>query len=359
MQNRDKAAKRAESRFRSSGVKILSSHAIYCNNYEVDLAPLFERLRVTKPRKVLVHAPNGLKHLYNCIGPLLSEKGLSIYYSSSPGYGACDIPLEEADLVNADLIVHIGHAKYPLVDVKDERVVYVPAHYTLKPPERLLEELYRVLAETGAKALTVSSTLVEKYVRSLVASYLRERGLRVIEVTEPILGCYYVPVLLHEHLVDAHVVVAGGIFHSLGLALSARKRVIAVDPYMNKVWTASTEAEKVVKKRLYAIFKAKSAAKGLVGIIVGTRPGQYRPQLVEYIENLARSRGYKTLRITSNYLTLETLSAIDSALDLDFYVVTSCPRLPIDDLADFHKPVLTPGELIMLVAERPDYVFPW
>jgi Diphthamide synthase subunit DPH2 len=42
------------------------------------------------------------------------------------------------------------------------------------------------------------------------------------------------------------------------------------------------------------------------------------------------------------------------------FVVTSCPRLPVDDLYEYEKPVLTPGEAFMALQGRLEpYMFPW
>lgn len=290
------------------------------------------------------------------------KRGFEVYYSSNPGYGACDIPLEEMEAVNADLVLHLGHPRYYSVHAGEHlrgRVLYIPVYYLGTPSSQLLEELVAMLNRLGARRISISSTLVERYVREYVSSFLESRGFIVRTVEEPVLGCSYGHVKVLDELVDAHLIIAGGVFHPLGLALATSKPVVALDPYLGKVWYTRHEAEKVLRKRLYILFKAKSATRGLMGLIIGVRPGQLRLNLVDYIEELAVSKGYKIYKLVSNYLTLERLAAIDAALDLDFYVVTSCPRLPVDDLAEFHKPVLTPGEFIMLVTGSTRYSFPW
>lgn len=335
---------------------------VQCDNYEVDLNPLLGELsRFSHSTRILVHAPNGLKHIYPCIENVLkSVADCECYFSASPGYGACDIPVEEVEAVNAELLVHIGHVKYPLseLNLAKVRVVYVPVYYTRQVEENTLRELLSLLKSHGGNSVTLSSTLIELYARRQVAEYLRRSGIVVHELENPVLGCFYSHVVSLEEHVDAHVIVSGGVFHPLGLGLLASKPVIALDPYMSRVWLVNAEAAKTVKKRLYVILRAKESG-SRVGLIIGARPGQHRPSLIALLEKEAFSRGYRVYRIVSSYLTLERLIAIDSALNLDFYVVSSCPRLPIDDLAEFHKPVLTPGEFLMLTRGIQRYVYPW
>lgn len=339
------------------------NQVLICNHYEIRLDVLLAGLKLLNPRRILVHAPNGLKHLYACIEETLRSFSLeSIYLSASPGYGACDLPLEEAMAVKADVIIHLGHEKYSISNAyshQDTKVLYVPVFYRRRISEDLLKNLYDVLEGLNAKKVTLSSTLIETQVKKQVFEYLVQKGISLYNVERPILGCLYDHVISLDSDVDAHVVVAGGVFHALGLGLLATRPVIALDPYLNKVWIASTEASKVLRKRLYIILRAKETLGNGVGLIIGTRPGQHRPILVNSIEKLALSKGYRLYRILSSYLTIERLMAIDSALNLDLYVITSCPRLPIDDLSEFYKPVLTPGEFIMLVTGNERYIYPW
>ncbi|MEM1775268.1 MAG: diphthamide biosynthesis enzyme Dph2 [Desulfurococcaceae archaeon] len=332
---------------------------LYCNNYEVDLKNLQTVLRRAKGRRILLHAPDGLKHLYSCIAEVLGKVDFEVYYSLNPGYGACDLPLEEAKAVEADLILHIGHSEYKLAGTPGVNTIYLPVYYIEKPEVQLLEDLHMRLEHLGANRVSVSSTLIEAYFREHVANYLLSKGYTVKQIEEPVLGCFYNHVVILDHWADSHVVIAGGVFHPLGLALVSSKPVVALDPYLRKTWYVKPEAEKVLKKRMYMLLRAKMSTRGLLGLVIGARPGQYRYNLVEYLEKLAESKGYKVYKITSEYLTLERLIAIDDALNLDFYVVTSCPRLAIDDLSEFHKPVLTPGEFIMLINESARYIFPW
>ncbi|MEM0246099.1 MAG: diphthamide biosynthesis enzyme Dph2 [Desulfurococcaceae archaeon] len=334
-----------------------------CNDYVIPFDAVVKAVRSVNPRRVLIHAPNGFKHLYTCLEERLRSFSIEeVYFSSSPGYGACDIPVEEAEVLKTNLVIHLGHDEYFLQEstgIPGMRIVYVPVYYQRALSTDLLESLYNTLKSLSAERVALSSTLVESLLKKQVSEYLARKGIVLYDTDKPILGCLYSHVVALESKADAHVVIAGGLFHAVGLGLVASRPVIAVDPYMNRLLMASNEAHKVLRKRLYAVLKARESTGNRVGLVVGTRPGQYRPTLSSYIERLALDKGYRVYKVASSYLTLDRLIAMDSALNLDFYVVTSCPRLPIDDLADFHKPVLTPGEFIMLLTGSDKYLYPW
>ncbi|MEM4601587.1 MAG: diphthamide biosynthesis enzyme Dph2 [Desulfurococcaceae archaeon] len=333
---------------------------ISCNGYEIPLGLIKEQLRYSGAKSIMLHAPDGLKHLYPCLADQLSLHGYSnIYYSLNPGYGACDIPLEEATTLGVDLILHLGHEEYSpnLRSTVASKVVYVPVYYVGEVSNQALLQLHEILRSLNGATVVVSSTPIELYARKKVVAYLEDKGFSVFEAETPVLGCLYSHVVSME--ADIHVIVAGGLFHPIGLGLLVSKPVVALDPYMGRVWRVNKESEKVLRKRYYLLLKAREAVKGRVGLIAGTRPGQYRFELIKRLVEAANSHGFSVFHISSNYLTLERLYAIDAALGLDFYVVTSCPRLPIDDLADFHKPVLTPGEFLMILTDSVKYIYPW
>lgn len=321
-----------------------------------------KELESHKPRRILIHAPNGLKHLYICIEEFLNSLDVfDIHFSTSPGYGACDIPVDEAESIKADLLIHIGHEEYYISSTQDRfvKLLYIPVYYKNELKDNILDRLHDDLKHRGIRSISLSSTLLEKHLVKRVKDHLESKGLAVFEADRPILGCFYSHVISMENIVDAHVVVAGGLFHAIGLGLIASKPVIALDPYMGRLWNASEEAGKVLRKRFYIILRAKESPGNRMGLIMGTRLGQYREFINSYIEREALLRGFKVYRIASSYLTIDRLIAIDSALDLDFYVITSCPRLPIDDLSEFHKPVLTPGEFIVMITGSDKYIYPW
>ena len=132
-----------------------------------------------------------------------------------------------------------------------------------------------------------------------------------------------------------------GFFHSVSVSLEVGKPVYQANPITGIV---SELNEKIIKKykilRKNTIAKAKSAK--VYGILVCTKPGQYNLKLAETIKKKLESRGKRAY-----IFMFETLSP-ESLLDfqnIEAWVNTACPRIAIDDIERFDRPVINPGDL--------------
>ncbi|OYT40851.1 MAG: diphthamide biosynthesis enzyme Dph2 [Desulfurococcales archaeon ex4484_58] len=341
-----------------------------CELYFIDVDEIRSFIRKNSIRKILIQAPDGLKPLYRCIDKILQEfKDLDTYYSSSPSYGGCDVAYSEAQRIRVDGIIHVGHNRYPLLDRGiDIKTLYIPAFYNWSISSKLIDEIRSFLEKEGYRNVGLLASIQHVNTLEKLASSLRRLGFNAY-IGKPvyremfdgqILGCEYSSALSILKSVDVFLVVSGGKFHSLGLALFIDKPVYGIDPYRNTLWNASTEAKKYLAKRLYILSKLINQGFRRVGLIIGVKPGQYREELVKYLVNLSMREDIRVVKISSELLDLERMVSIDNAFNLDLYIVSSCPRIPIDDLNEFYKPVLTPGEYIMLIKKKLDkYIYPW
>ncbi len=117
------------------------------------------------------------------------------------------------------------------------------------------------------------------------------------------------------------------------------------------------EVNRILKIRYSKILKAMDAKNWV--IIQGVKVGQNRPLMVRYFEKKLKERNNGVFIVTNKVLNADNLRNIDRRY-IDAYIVTSCPRLPTDDLFEFEKPVLTPGEAKMIIINKLEpYIFPW
>lgn len=146
-------------------------------------------------------------------------------------------------------------------------------------------------------------------------------------------------------------------FHALGVGLTTRKPIVKLDPYTSKNEDLTDEVYRILKIRYGKIMKALDSRNW--AIIQGVKTGQNRPLMVKYLQKKLEEKGYKVFIITNRSLNVDALRNIDNP-EIDSFIVTSCPRLPIDDLFEYEKPVLTPGEAKMIIFSKLDeYIFPW
>ncbi|MCE4617263.1 MAG: diphthamide biosynthesis enzyme Dph2 [Desulfurococcales archaeon] len=350
------------------------THSMPCDDipYEIDFKPIEEKIKAS--RRILIQGPDGLKPFMPSIVGCL--KGLNssakVYIDAASLYGACDLHLEVINSVNPDLIIHLGHNEYPrsLGYQKDldkilSKVAFIPAYSKARINETVVSKLSNELAQQGFKKVSLTAVIQHANLIEQVKKMLEHQGFGVY-VPRPaykemfigqVLGCEYSAITLAEKLVDAHIVIAGGLFHVLGASLSASKPVYKLDPYRQEYMDMHPLRERYLKKRLYRVYKAMDSR--TYGLIVGSKTGQSRKWLENQFIRLLQRHGKSYIIYVADQLNTQVLGNIDTS-NIDAFIVTSCPRLPIDDLEDYPKPVLTPGEAIMAITGKIDrYIFPW
>ncbi|MCS7128283.1 MAG: diphthamide biosynthesis enzyme Dph2 [Sulfolobales archaeon] len=335
--------------------------------YDLGFNELREFIEENKPRRLLVQLPDGLKFLALNIVSLIKsiDSSIEVYLSSDPSYGACTLALEDAITVGADALIHFGHIECPLAIKPSIPVLYIPAYYLGKLPEKSLEKLLEEmhLSKDSVSVVIVASTQYVKLVEEL-RKVLENLGCEVIVPSGGpypglVIGCNYSSIPVGSSYI--YVVISSGYFHATGLCLhlGIDARVLLIDVARDELINMSRECRKILAKRMYLVSQLINNPVKRVALIVGQAIGQYRPALVKLLEEKLKEKGIDVVKVVARYLSLNELIALDQGVKADAYVVTSCPRLPIDDLASFHKPVITPGEALMVVSESLKYLYPW
>jgi 2-(3-amino-3-carboxypropyl)histidine synthase len=341
-------------------------------SYRVDLTPLS-----SLPRRdydiIVLQAPEGLqKYLTRFSGCISGLVEGDVIIHGDPVYGACDLHLGKFGMLASSnkriLVIHIGHTPYP-PDLgggskpSNIDVVYLNAESLLEVDESLISEAISIIKEKGYESVGLVATVQHAHILKLLEAKFRERGIKAVVprgyppyfLDGQVIGCDYR--VAKRISPDAYVIVAGGLFHAIGLYLATLRDVIQLDPYSSKVRFISPLGMRLLKKRLYLVANALTSRS--MAIIVGLKDGQFRPHIVQKLVKLAKDKGLQYYVIASDVLNEYSLRNIDND-DIEFYVVTSCPRIAIDDLGNFEKPVLTPGEAFMALEGRLEpYRFPW
>lgn len=341
-----------------------------CNvgGYEVNIDRIAEEARRRGARRILLQVPDGLKPLSGKIAECIRRAtGAEVLIHSDSVFGACDLHLDKVSVLKPDLVVHLGHTPYP-PELADGRrvpdiVVFDPAFHACSVPKELAEEAVQALSRYGVRRVSVVGSIQHVRLLPEVASALRAAGLdaQVPRGSPPffldgqVIGCDYRVALRSG--ADGFVFVGGGLFHGLGLYLASLKPVVKVDPYTLKVEDLTPVGERFLRVRLFKVSQAMEARRW--GILAGLKSGQYRPWLLRRLARLMDERGVEYRIHAAEVTGLDTLKSIDEPW-YEAFVITSCPRVPIDDVYEYHKPVLTPGEAVMALEGRLEpYRFPW
>ena len=299
-------------------------------------------------KRVLLQLPEGLKPEAPKLAKIIEKSGVLAIISADPCYGACDIALTEAESLGVDLIIHFGHAKM----VKHEQVptIYVEARATVTVDEAieqalsLLNEYTTVGLVTSVQHLQMLNQAREILTRSGKTIIIGDTG--QMGYPGQVSGCNYSNAKSIANEVDAFLFVGGGMFHGLGIALSTTKPTIIADPYDNRAYSISGEAQKILKQRFASIQEAKNAKK--FGIFIGLKPGQKHLENALRMKELAEEKGKTAYLLAAREITPESLLEFPS---IDAYVNTACPRVSLEATGKFGKPVLTVNEFMVVCGE--------
>jgi len=329
--------------------------------YEIDLEKVVKTIKDNDYKRVLLQVPEGLKtHILKFIEFLESKTDASVIIFADPCFGACDVLNYDLKNIDVDLIVQIGHTSIPSIEKYSTPTLFVNTIADIdvsKCVEKAIPKLQ------GKKIGLVSTA---QHVRSLenVKIILNEnnfepvigKGDKRIEFKGQILGCNFSAANSITNNVDSYLFIGSGNFHPLGLMLSTKKPVITCDPYTNEVRGKELDDLKdmVLRQRYGAIARSKDAR--IFGILIGIKLGQQRKRLAYELKEKLDSKQKKSYIFALNHFSPST---IETFRDIDCFVSTACPRIPIDDYMQYKVPIITPVELDIVLGflKWDDYQF--
>lgn len=320
--------------------------------FELQESRIVDEIRRRGSKRILLQMPEGLKPVgFRLAKRLESETGAEVFVSGDPCYGACDLALYPKQHVNADLLVHIGHAEIP-GEFSDEDVVYVEARADVSIVESMMRAIEMLESE---KIIGLASNIQHIHQIEEAREILEKHGKKTLigrpsgwlKYPGQVLGCDYGSVRAIAEEVDAIIVLSGGDFHALGIPLATGKRTIVVDPFQQTARDMTDLCKKLLRKRWISIEKFKAAQR--VGIIVGLKTSQMNIALARRLKGLLEDRGISAILICATEVIPETL---ESFTDLDAYVEISCPRISTDDQERYRKPILNPEEVMIAIGKK-------
>ena len=307
---------------------------------------LINELKKRRPEKVLVQLAEGIKKNAPEIGEWIKSLGIEVVFSGETCWGGCDIAVDEARAVGADLIVHFGHAEFIRTDFP---VIYINVKDVLKL-NSLLEKSVGFLEKY--KTIGLSYSIQHRHDIENIKRFYENSDKKVILSKKignvahegHITGCQYEGLKVIQNDVDCFVII-GNQFHSMGATLAVKKPVVLIDVYNNNVRTMEDLRDKILKQRAISIEKLREAKN--IGIIIGTKCGQKFGSPKKLMEKL-KEQGKNVIAITMGELTPDKIM---NFYNIDAFIELACPRIAIDDFANYSKPILTFREALVAVGE--------
>jgi len=299
-------------------------------------------------KTVLLQLPEGLKPEASRLATVIQEAGALPVVSADPCYGACDIPLLEAEALGVDLVVHYGHT--PFIQQSRVPIVYFDAKAKVRV-EGAVKKALPLLGEVNRIGLV--TTLQHIHAVKKARELLLKSG-KVVAVGDAsptlragqVIGCDYRNAQSISQDVEAFLFIGGGEFHAIGVSLATAKPTFVADPYLRRAYSVDQQAQKILRQRLASIYEAKEAR--LFGILIGLKTGQKRFKKALEIKKKLEEKGKEAVLLALREITPERLMQFP---DIEAFVNTACPRLSLDNAHKFRKPILTVKETSVLIGE--------
>ena len=316
--------------------------------YDLEEGRLVAEITGRGARRLLVQLPDGLKNEGPRLASLIREKtGAEVFVSASPAWGACDLSLDAAVRLKADLLVHYGHNEFLRDGSNGIPVVYIPA----KSRHEIIPVVEKSLPLLQGTRIGLATVVQHIHTLPETTRYLEAKGFRVqhpgrgpwAHETGQVLGCDYFGLKRIEPEVDSFLVI-GSYFHALGASLSVQKPTILADPYDGTVRLLDQDRDRIIRQRYAMVEKARQANN--FGIIVSTKPGQSNPTIALNIQHQLEENGKKAVILYADEVVPDKL--LDFT-DIDAFVDTACPRLALDDPERFSKPIVTRDEIMVAI----------
>jgi 2-(3-amino-3-carboxypropyl)histidine synthase len=315
--------------------------------YDIDLTSAVSEIKRLKARVVALQVPEGLKkRAYQFAEDLEKMSGAEVLVVAEPCFGACDIPSSLFDIVDA--VVNVGHSPIPSVKF-GKPVVFVAARSKIPVTDQLKKSVGLLQEPVGVLATSQHLLELDEVIEGLesmgIKTKISEGDNRISHAGE-VLGCNYTAATALSKDVNSYLLIGSGSFHALGVHLATGKKVVVLDPNLEEPREIDQIKDKMLRQRHAVIERAENAR--VFGIIIGEKIGQRRMRRAKELRKLLRWKRKDAALILMDKFDPEKLRS----LPFDAYVSTACPRIAIDDVAMYDKPLLTPQELEIVLGVR-------
>ncbi|KTW26383.1 diphthamide biosynthesis protein 2 [Pneumocystis carinii B80] len=312
----------------------------------------FERVALQFPDELLKDAATVLEKL---------KSGLkaSFYIIGDTFYGGCCVDEIEAQHVDADCIIHYGHACLSVTTRLPVKYVFdkLPSLFNIDKLLCRFKEVYTVEDQVilGGKPCYT-------YILETILSELKSFGYNEIIKGDGEYSAINIMKTIGEAIVAddkqrLDLYKKWSIFYigeeSSGLttfAMTCYSHVMSFysyDPIQDKVIHQSPISNIQLRRRYAIIQKTKDAS--IIGIVVGTLGVSKYLQVTYYLREMIKKAGRKSYMFIIGKLSPEKLANFS---EIQVFVLVSCWENSLIQSKDFYRPIITPYELYLALSSE-------
>lgn len=289
--------------------------------------------------------------VYLSLGAALRSKGyvdFNLFVLADTSYGSCCVDEVAAQHVNADAVVHYGHAclspttRLPTIYVYGRRKV---------DPERVATSFASACAELSPKSITLRMDVSCCYAADDIIKALQLR-LSDMHISYSQLPGFQAALETwrsdetqssHEPSAETGTILFVG---PETLALTnlmithGNYQVFRYDPASDTCSLESVRTNKLLMRRYTMVQRARDA--DVFGILVGTLGVASYLHLIKQLRQVLTQKGKKTYTISVGKLNPAKLA---NFAEIECFILVACPENSLIESKEYFRPIVTPFEL--------------
>ncbi|KAH8948888.1 hypothetical protein BDL97_10G001200 [Sphagnum fallax] len=335
----------------------------------------FKRVALQFPDELLEQSVSLMTTMRGELNQRGGGDGINLYVLADTTYGSCCVDEVAAAHVDAQCVVHFGHACL-------SRTSRLPVYYVFGNACINVQQCVMHIAEFRSlkkQALLVLFELEYAHAMEKLEEEMRRQLSEQVFVFAQVPSCEMEPLLgggggtsqepkskLQEHrigglkwcLTEQHVMEDYAILWigEEGAALTNvmltynTNAVAKFDPSTNTLVADMGNKSKSLMRRFYLVQQAKDAS--VVGIVVGTLGVAGYVEAIQHVRNIVKKAGKKPYTIV---IGKPNPSKLANFPECDVFVLVACPQTVLIDSKEYLAPVITPYEAEMAFVEGKEW----
>lgn len=338
-----------------NNIKKKVSLEVVLKNYDFELDFIISEINKNKYKTIGIQLPEGVKMYAIFISDYIKKQTNSnVIISADICFGACDLDLTIINYIDA--LFHFGHSPIlSCIPINLKHKIYFIELKCYFNVEKVAQKIKNYLCK-NINIIGLTSTI--QYVHQLQDlrnilnqntkfQFIIGNGDKRISYPGQIIGCNFSCTKNYiNNKCERYIYIGNGDFHPIGISITTKKDVICIDP--NSLEIKEINNKTYFMKRHAIISNLIELNPKKYGILISTKPGQYREKLAKLIDQKISSLKLSAYIIFVNLITPDILRSFD----VDVFINTACPRLAIDDSSIFHVPVITPKEFEIIIGDK-------